>query len=326
MITTLYLMPTQKCNCECGYCYVPAAEKHKQGDADFFHSVVEKFIHDLGVNEPVFPTPQLRFVGGEPYLVPDLLHDLSIKFLDAFPQGMVVINTNGTLVSAAGLARLEGRRSRIFHIVSLDGPEQIHNHRRKLNNSGNAWLEALLGIETLLNCGFPVYLNTVLDGQSVTGLGDLMRFISRDFGMDSLSVSLLQRLALPLANEEKQALLAAAYQLAGQHRIRLGGHHRLMLGPLLPGLRCAAGRKTILVTSDGQLVSCQRFVGRTPRPGRFRPDLDLTRAVSEDLIDDCCYSPEALSLGQWLYGIYQERYPEYLEVSQLDRILFGVIP
>jgi len=322
MITTLYLMPAQQCNCRCDYCYLPDEEKGKMGDADFFISVVERFILKASASNGR-EKPQLRFTGGEPYLEFDLVRNLSVRFLESIPDAMVVINTNGTLIDESDLAPMFKFRNNIHHVVSLDGTESIHNARRHYNNGGNGYQKVLSGIRALMELGFPTYINMVLDRISAEGLGEFMWFIRHSLGLDTLSVSLLHSDDFPISVGERFALLQSAYRTAKKYDITLTGHHRLLLGDKIPALRCRAGEKTVLVSSDRKLNACQRFVGKDDDVPDYGEDYDFEGASLSK--SECCYTNEVKHLADKLYRLYEKEYPQYLGVNQVDRILFGTI-
>jgi len=124
---------------------------------------------------------------------------------------------------------------------------------------------------------------------------------------------------------QRYELLAGAYATAELHEVRVGGHHRLLLGHAIPELRCRAGEKTVVVTCDGRLNACQRFVGSRESGLRLEATTILREVRVDHAVASCCYGPETRALGELLLALYRARYPHYLEVHALDRRLFGVI-
>lgn len=326
MITRLYLMPTHQCNCNCEYCYIPKQEKLKCGDDLLFKEITNKFIEEIKNNYSGNDQPQLRFIGGEPYLKIELIHELSNMFLDNFPDAMVVINTNGTLINISNLLAFTGsKRKNIYHIVSLDGIEEIHNARRKKINGSNTFDQICSGIKLLQHFGFSVYLNMVLDEFSIRKSDEFMALIKKKFRMNTLSVSLLNIPGHSISVEKNYLLLVRVYELAEKHCIKLGGHHRLLAGAKIPGLKCKAGTKTIVFTSDAKFYACQRFTGRIKHHREYNNQFSFVSVRSQQSVAEHCYSSKSIELGEKLYNLYKEKYPEYLQVRQLDKILFGVI-
>ncbi len=143
--------------------------------------------------------------------------------------------------------------------------------------------------------------------------------------MNQLSVSLLASADSMMTVETKMELLQSAYELAQKHGIRLSGHHRLYLGTKNPELRCRAGQKTILVTSDGTLEACQRFIGNGGTKNHYQRGRTPIQCSSISDASNSCYTPESKSIGDQLFDLYRQKYPEYLQVHPLDQMLLGVI-
>jgi sulfatase maturation enzyme AslB (radical SAM superfamily) len=295
MITRLYLMPTHRCNCACSYCYISESEKKKQGSDGFFKTVIRQYISALNNNGAGTEHPQLRFIGGEPYLKFQLMHELSNVFLAAFSDAMVVVNTNGTLVRTSNIETIDPmHRKKMIHVVSLDGIAEIHNARRKMKDGSNAFVKTVEGIKLLQDREFPVYVNMVLDDISVQRIDEFMIFLKDTLSMHALSVSLLYVPGQTVKTEAEFQLLKKAYEAAGIHGIELGGHHRLLLGDRIPALKCKAGIKTMVITSDGTLTACQRFVGETEHRRKYHTQHDFHVSCTRQTTNGKCYSDETI--------------------------------
>jgi sulfatase maturation enzyme AslB (radical SAM superfamily) len=317
-LKTLYLMPTLECNGVCGYCYIPADEKRPLQAATGFRSALKAFLAEAPADA------QLRFIGGEPCLALAEVQDLTALFLAVRPAGFVVVNTNGTLLDDDALLPFRQWGGRIVFIVSLDGLAEVHNRRRRLRDGRDAWVAAVDGIRALQRAGITVYCNMVLDQENRAGLDGFFHFLHTGLGMDGVSVSLRSDPAQPLPVETRSVLLIDAYRAARGHGLRVGGHHRLMLGERIPALACRAGDQTLLLAPDRRVYACQRFVGKV-LAHRWEPGETLVCHPGRETVVSCCYDETALALGGVLYDFYEQECPEYLAVHPLDHILFGVI-
>ncbi|MCD4707157.1 MAG: 4Fe-4S cluster-binding domain-containing protein [Candidatus Sabulitectum sp.] len=321
MVTSLYLMPTGNCNCVCEYCYFPAGLK--RGDPALFMRIAESFTkHIINSNPPA--RPQIRFTGGEPWLEKYLLFKTTDYFFKKVPDGLVIVNTNGTILPADRLRFFQGEK-RLIHVVSLDGPEILHDSRRRMADGKGSFHRVVAGVKMLMDLDLPVYLNAVLDARSSTCLPDYLSFISEELGLKELSISLLHRDKNPLSPEERYELLENAYSKASRHSIRLGGHHRLLLGHWIPELQCTAGNTTALVDPNGMIHACQRFVGRVKPDCLWTDDFDWEGFKSKQACGPVCGSRHDYHVGKKLYDLYRNQYPEYLYCHPLDRSLFGVL-
>ena len=321
MIASLYLMPTGRCNCVCEYCYFPVGAK--RGDPDLFMRIAESFTEHIIRHKPA-ARPQIRFTGGEPWLEKNLLSEITKHFLSRVPEGLVVINTNGTILPENLLENFRNEK-RLIHVLSLDGPELLHDSRRKMADDSGSFQKLIMGIKILKNLDLPICLNTVLDRESSAHLSELMHFISSELGLNELSVSLLHLDEDPLSPDEKFSLLENAYSTASDHSIRLGGHHRLLLGQWIGELRCSAGTSTALVDPNGMVHACQRFVGRAKPDSLWTDDFDWNAFNSQQTCGSVCGSGSDHYIGEKLYHLYKSHYPQYLQCHPLDRILFGVL-
>jgi uncharacterized protein len=324
LVTTLYLMPTERCNCVCNYCYLE--DRTKVGDPALFRRITESFIDGVLLDPAaMISRPQIRFSGGEPWLEPVLLCDVARSFLDRIPDGWVVVNTNGTLLSDEYIRPFRGD-NRFKSVVSLDGPRAIHDARRILNGGDSAFEEALKGIRLLQEFDLPVYVNAVIDDFNLDGLPDLMDLVSRELALDSLSLSLLLSPEDGPDPVKRFDTLRRAYSIASEYDLRLGGHHRLLLGHLIPGLECGAGINTVLIDASGGVNACQRFVGRHTPDSFWTEGFDWKGFTSRQNCVSVCRSEADRQVGDMLYDLYSREYPDYLSVDLLDRVLFGVIP
>ncbi len=321
MVTSLYLMPTCECNCACTYCYCPSGEK--SGDPGLFRRAAESFTDHIRRSNPQ-ARPQIRFTGGEPWLEKELLLDVADLFLSRIPDGLVVVNTNATMLPADLLSGFRGD-DRLISVVSLDGPEALHDSRRRTADGRGTFQKVIEGVKMLMDLDLPVYLNAVLDTESSRHLTELLNFISSELGLSELSISLLYRETDPLSPAERYSLLKSAYSEASSRSIRLGGHHRLLPGCWIPELRCSAGSTTALIDPGGMVHACQRFVGRAEPDCIWTEDFDWNSFKSGQQCGSVCGGDGDCYVGKKLHELYTQKYPEYLVSHDLDRVLFGVL-
>jgi sulfatase maturation enzyme AslB (radical SAM superfamily) len=325
MITKLYLMPTQKCNCSCTYCYIPHTERDKSCEYTFLENTVKQFIAELTKNEELDCHPEIRFIGGEPYLAFESMVKLTNLFLSSIKNSKVIINSNGTLIVDNFSKWLNiSRLYDVVHILSLDGTEEIHNTRRKLKNKKNAFKKTVEAIKLLKANNLPVYLNMVLDEYTIAGLGNFMHYLRNDLNINELSVSLLFQPGKKTDELAKFQLLKRVYKLAAENELLIGGHHRLLLGAKIPEFMCRAGEQTLLLSGDQKIYACQRFVGREEAE-IFSSSSKFADINCSSCVERSCYSTENQLLGRKLFNLYKNEYSKYLKVNEFDKILFGVI-
>ena len=316
-LQTLYLMPTLNCNCRCTYCYIPEPYRQQKQTANLI-PVVKKFLSEAN------PNPQLRFIGGEPTLEMNQIIQLIQYFSSHTDNGLIVINTNATILSKDSLQSLRTLKDSIVFIVSLDGLEETHNSRRKLLSNENAFLKTINGITTLQSLGFHIICNMVIDPDNENEPKALFPFLKQEFSMNSISVSLNSNFTKNFSPEKKTKLLKKIYLTAEKNNILISGHHRLLLGKRIPELSCQAGKKTVLITPNQNVWACQRFIGNHMAK-QWSTTEPLQNSVDNTPVLNCCYTAENELIGDLLYNFYQTTLPHYLTVNHLDKTLFGVI-
>ena len=150
---TIIFQVTYNCNLRCSYCYQPKTN-HKVlafDDAKVFINELFKFIKTKKskIFEPwvtdystwVSDDFTLEFIGGEPFLYPELINNIVGYFyqscinnltLDIWERTTISINSNGTLYQTPAVKEFINRYSdKIVLGTSFEGVEECHNLERK---------------------------------------------------------------------------------------------------------------------------------------------------------------------------------------------------
>ena len=135
---SLTLMLTEKCNCECKYCYqkqIKTTKKINENDwgkqnLDFFKNIFQQI-------------KVLHFFGGEPLLMEDLIIKID-KFLDEndINKPLYVFSTNLTYLSEKFkifLDTLKSNKYKFKIITSIDGNRFVHDKNRLLKNNKSSY-------------------------------------------------------------------------------------------------------------------------------------------------------------------------------------------
>lgn len=143
----LCIMPTEKCNFRCTYCY-ETFEKGRMSPP-----IIEGVIQFLHKNTPHFESYSLGWFGGEPLLQTEIIVHISDVFRQLQRQhgfkGSIAITTNGSLLTEENLNRLNSVGIDLYHI-SVDGPQEIHNSQRIAPSGRNTYNLILDNIERML--------------------------------------------------------------------------------------------------------------------------------------------------------------------------------
>lgn len=128
------IMPTEKCNFGCDYCYESFSRGRMSEQAA---SALSKAIKRTAATAPQF---SLAFFGGEPLLCPDLVLRFSQEAFEIMhSRGLpytASIATNGSLLTASLFTKLVDSGV-VCYQITLDGPPALHNQKRPLRGGGH---------------------------------------------------------------------------------------------------------------------------------------------------------------------------------------------
>jgi len=175
----LVVFPTYACNLACTYCFEDARARARpevmtgRQVTDLFAAIGKLLAMQPG------RTGQLVLFGGEPLLprteavVADLLDEAERAEL---PLHVV---TNGTHLER--FAPLLGRHREAVRGVqiTLDGPQPVHDARRKWANGRGSFAEVVRGVEVCFEAGLPVRLRVNLDAENIGCLEDVAELLEQ---------------------------------------------------------------------------------------------------------------------------------------------------
>jgi uncharacterized protein len=143
----LSIMPTEKCNFRCTYCY----ESFLKGKMS--PEIQQGVVKYLQFQVPKFQFFNLAWFGGEPLLHPNIVLKISKEFreiaLKANVNSTIAITTNGSLLSASTIDELTEVQIDLFHIT-VDGPKPLHEAMRRSSYKGGTYELILDNIERVL--------------------------------------------------------------------------------------------------------------------------------------------------------------------------------
>lgn len=169
----LIIMPTEKCNYRCVYCY----EDFKQGRmaervSDGIVRLIASRAHDLD-------HLHISWFGGEPLLAMPVIDKIMQAANDLAGEYAIQLRsaatTNGHLLTMPRLSRLCALRVTHYQIT-IDGPADIHNARRRQVNDAGELATILANLEAACasDLDFAVTLRIHLDEISFPRFDDLL--------------------------------------------------------------------------------------------------------------------------------------------------------
>jgi len=130
------------CNLDCSYCFFLSKEMLYPGSRfRMADELLEAYIEQLIEAHSQVPEVQIAWQGGEPTLMGLDFFRRSVELAEAHlrpgQRAAYTIQTNGTLLDPEWAAFF--RRYNFFIGVSLDGPEEFHNHYRRSVDGENGF-------------------------------------------------------------------------------------------------------------------------------------------------------------------------------------------
>ena len=272
----VYLNPTERCNLNCTYCYLPS-EQRSGGS----HMSEEKLIAALAKLRDYFRSvipegrkPRAIFHGAEPLMNKAAVFAAIDAFADDFAFG---VQTNGTLLDDAAVEFLTSRNVSIG--LSLDGPlAGITDATRQTWGGKSVHDKVLAAMDKLKGYGSWSVITTC----TTENLPYLTQMIEL-FHAKEVPTCMLNtlrctqpgaRIVKPADEAMAEAFFAAMdrshelYRATGR-KLLVANFANILIGILAPTARrlmcdispCGGGRAFFALAADGGLYPCSEFIG-----------------------------------------------------------------
>ena len=329
---TLVLVPSERCNLHCSYCY----EQHKNPQKMTFQTAkiaVQRAFFELGSNK----TLKIEFRGGEPFLEFDLIKQICEWSINTYPKDSISFYaiTNGTCFHEELKQWLKKHKENFIVPLSIDGDRSTQNHNR--SNSFD-----LIDFDFFLRTWHcPCCITTILPDNVTSVFHDLQFLMIKGFNIRvnfeftrEWTDAQLEQLALGLKRFADYLL-----SIQSTNRINLFSYSSILDYSIVKNkdeanrrrhfLACNAGRYRKLVVANGSIYPCQAFV-----PSVFEMSSSLTagdifdKLKHEDLHPKkCCYCNffnlchicPGFSLGH--AGNFKWRNPSLCKITKLRTFL-----
>jgi uncharacterized protein len=284
-VDNILLNLAEVCNLSCTYCSVKTYCSAKQGN--YGHG--EKFMSWEVAKAAIDMTLQQKgcaeyvivcFFGGEPLLNFSLLERVTLYAKEQFTaNGKRVgfsVATNGTLLNSSMIKFLNEHNFGIM--ISIDGPEVIHNRYRKFKNGRGSYQKVVENLQELIMYweGASSKAN-IGAGATITPAEPDLYEIANHLGKMGFTEIILEPVS-PLGNKvfyfQKDSL--AKYKMSFQHLVKsweeslIGGrflniyHNIYPINEMLRMIHkreikqhhCGAGRSFLAVSAEGYLYPC----------------------------------------------------------------------
>lgn len=272
----VYFNPTERCNLNCSYCYIPE-DMRKNGE----DMPGEQIIKALGILKNYFEKtvsgrrlPQIVFHGSEPMLNRDAIFTAIDRYKDSFLFG---IQTNGTLIDDEAIKFLTSRGISIG--LSLDGHIKNIADRIRKTWSGKGVSEKVAYTLRRLR-GYQNYsVICTVTRQNIKVLPEIINYF-HSLGVPYCMLNPI-RCTLPGARRLKPQdyqmaiyylkALDRAYELYQKtgRKIVIANFANVLVSVIAPTARrlmcdispCGGGRCFFAVSAKGDLFPCSEFIG-----------------------------------------------------------------
>lgn len=173
-IQLLVLQSTPFCNLDCSYCYLPDRTNRSQ--------MTEETLGAIGrvvVGSPSFSDETtVVWHAGEPCVLSPEWYRRAKAILESSSERQVLhqsFQTNGTLINDAWIGFLKDESIQIG--VSLDGPREIHDLRRRTRAGKGTYEQTMAGIARLRQADIPFHIIAVISEATLSAPEALARTI-----------------------------------------------------------------------------------------------------------------------------------------------------
>lgn len=274
--SAVYFNPTDRCNLNCSYCYIPEKirrqGKHMTGQE--LREALLKLKNYFKLTLPKGQKPEIVFHGAEPLLNRENVFEAIDRFHDDFRFG---IQTNGTLLDNEAIRFLTSRGINIG--LSLDGhiPRVADEMRKTWDGKG----VSIKVIETIkLLRGYDNYsVICTVTKSNMRSLKKMVAFL-HELGVSNCLLNPV-RSTLPEARKNKPQdhemnkyyleALEYTYELykKTQRKLVVANFANILLSVIAPSARrlmcdispCGGGRCFFAVSANGDLFPCSEFIG-----------------------------------------------------------------
>ena len=249
---TIFFEVTRACNLACQHCLNNSGKQLQRELSDEQRSIIIDDICNIGIQE-------IRFTGGEP-----LLASTIFKYISQIRnQGLrASIGTNGTLIDSRVAKKLASAGLNTA-IVSIDGMERQHDFIR----GEGSFKKTLIGIQSLLDVGIPVRVNTVA---MKSNMGEIP-LVTEYFFQRNIPIMIRRFIPSGRADSMKTEILTKGDYVLLRNKLKsfLSNQKGIVKGHYLkdeevetrinlPFKRysCSAGHRGLVILPDGRVQTC----------------------------------------------------------------------
>jgi uncharacterized protein len=273
-IGILYLLLDDRCNFRCDYCFLKNAlatgRSFSSMNRDTAKKTLDRYSQLLSKNAG---RKTIIFYGGEPLINSDILkfcleYIRELKEKDLLPADQAVtINTNGSLIDER-IANLFCEHD-VAVSVSIDGPEYIHDQRRRFVNGQGTFREVIRGFNLLKDKKVNVGISCTVAEHNLDQLPEIVDWFISDLGISFLGLNPLTDLpGETLSSEEYvKRFTEASIQCfikarkAGLYEDRMMRKVEAFVEKRIYPFDCAGCGRQLVASPEGKMGVCHAYAG-----------------------------------------------------------------
>lgn len=169
-IFNIYIIFSYKCNMRCTYCFEEDKSFKKEIDIEYIDKVIDFSLRNRTI---------ITLYGGEPLLRKNY-KKIKYLFQRIKPKQKIRIITNGVNINSYQKLLQEYKNNIIEIVVTIDGPKEIHNERRKYKD--DSFHIITNNISVLLNERLPICIRINLDRRNFSYQIELLKILNCMYG------------------------------------------------------------------------------------------------------------------------------------------------
>ena len=271
-LTAIYVDPTDRCNAQCPYCYLPV-QTRKNGQSISQTQLDRLLMKVAAYFEKTKRTPVIIFHAAEPLMVKDILFNSIAKFKSELYFG---IQTNALLLEKKDVKFIKGHKVSIG--ISIDAADAKTNNELRLSSGGGNFEKGVQALEWFRGYkGLNVI--TTITRKNVKKLPALVDFLhSKGVGCVLMNPMRLTRKGArsfcPDTKEMARYFIKAVERSIeiskkSKHGIIIGNFTNTVIAIVAPTARrmmcdispCGGGRTFLTIKANGDMIPCGEFVG-----------------------------------------------------------------
>jgi uncharacterized protein len=165
-VDLLVIQPTPFCNINCSYCYLPDRSNTNKISAEIVARTIDSLIREQLIGDKL----SIAWHAGEPLVLPPSFYIPLFELIASRLNTTDIpvqhcMQTNGTLISQEWCDCIISHQIKIG--VSIDGPEHIHDAKRKTRSGKGTFIKVMEGIRQLQLNNIPYHAIAVVTEQSL---------------------------------------------------------------------------------------------------------------------------------------------------------------